>query len=240
MRGPKRRRSATIRFPGGTSILQRMYTRLGCQERPPRFVAEFFPYVNLTHTIRLREDTAYVRFSDLLRGAPRAVLEAAAATLLAQLYRKPMPRELRRTYREFSLSAGTRRRVQNLRRKRARQAGHLPQGRHHDLAQLYSQINRAYFAGRLARPRLSWSARPWRGQLGIFDPALDQIVISSRLDSPSVPRLAVEYVLYHEMLHVKHPQRRSRCGLQSHSPEFRKEQQRFGDYARARRFLERL
>lgn len=240
----KSRRGATrsrgTAFPNGTGILHRIFTRLNCQGRPPRFVVEFFPYVDLTHTIRLRDDTAYVRFSDLLRGAPREVLEAAAAVLLARLYRRPLPRDLVHTYRQFALSPRMRRRVLDVRRARAQQLEHSPRGHHHDLAQLYAQLNGHYFDGRLARPRLAWSPRPWRRQLGLFDPALGQIVISSRLDRPQVPRFAVEYVLYHEMLHVKHPQRRSLCGLQSHSVEFRRQEQQFPDYARARRFLERL
>lgn len=238
--GRRRTRSQRIPFPGGTGILQRIYTRLGCQGRPPRFVAEFFPYVDLTHTIRLREDTAYVRFSDLLRGAPREILEAAAAVLLARLYRQPLPRNLTQAYRQFALSPRMRRRVLGTRRARARKLEHRPRGHHHDLARLYAQLNRCYFDGKLARPRLAWSPRPWRRQLGLFDPALGQIVISSRLDRPQVPRFAVEYVLYHEMLHVKHPQRRSLCGLESHSVEFRRQEQQFPDYVRARHFLERL
>jgi len=238
--GRRGARSRGVPFPGGPSILQRIYTRLGCQGRPPRFVVEFFPYVDLTHTIRLREDTAYVRFSDLLRGAPGEILEAAAAVLLARLYRRPLPRSVTRAYRQFALSPRMRARVTRVRRARARKLEHRPRGHHHDLAQLYTQLNRRYFAVELARPRLAWSPRPWRRQLGLFDPALSQIVISSRLDRPQVPRFVVEYVLYHEMLHVKHPQRRLLCGLQSHSVEFRRQEQQFPDYARARCFLERL
>lgn len=229
-----------------------MYTRLGCQGRPPRFVVEFYPYANLTHTIRLREDVAYVRLSDVARRASLAVLEAAAAILLARLYRRRLPRQLAETYREFSLARATRARLDGIRRKRVRRSPDAPQGRHHNLVPLYSELNREYFGGRLPRPalsprgvgdegpRLGWSARPWRRQLGIFDPALKQIVISSRLDRPGVPRFVLAYVLYHEMLHVKHPVRRARCGLQSHSADFRREERRFRDYARARRFLMRL
>ena len=233
-------RRGGLPFPGGSGLLQRVYTRLGCQGRPPRFVAEFYPYVNLTHTIRLRDDAAYVRFSDLLRGAPREVLEAAAAILLARLYRRPLPRRLARVYREFALSGRTLRRARRARRRRARRSEKPARGRSHDLEKNYARLNRAYFAGRLPQPRLAWSARPWRRQLGIFDPALSEIVISSRLDQPGVPPFVLDYVLFHEMLHVKHPQRRSRCGLQSHSAAFREEERRFRAYEHARRFLERL
>jgi len=217
-----------------------MYTRLGCRGRPPHFVVEFYPYANLMHTIRLREDVAYVRLSDLLRAAPLAVLEAAAAMLLARLYRRRAPRELLEVYRHFSLARGTRRRVLRVRRARGRRLVTRPHGNFHDLARMYARLNGRYFAGGLRRPQLGWTARAWRTQLGCFDPGLDQIVINSRLDRASVPAFVVEYVLFHEMLHVKHPMRAASCGLQAHSAEFRREEKRCAQYGRARRFLERL
>ena len=58
--------------PGGEQIFQRIYTRLGCEGRPPHFVVEYHPYADLTHTIRLREDTAHVRLSDVHRTTLRA------------------------------------------------------------------------------------------------------------------------------------------------------------------------
>jgi hypothetical protein len=217
-----------------------MYTRLGCQGRPPHFVVEFFPYANLMHTIRLREDAALVRLSDLLSKAPLAVQEAAAAILLARLYRRRPPRELLDAYRRFTMAHATRRRVVQMRRSRGRKLQSGPRGQVHDLSPMFTRLNRQYFSGRLRRPRLGWSGRAWRRQLGCFDPGVEQIVINIRLDRPEVPPFVVEYILYHEMLHVKHPIRAASCGLQSHSAAFRKEERRFRDYDRARRFLERL
>jgi hypothetical protein len=194
----------------------------------------------LTHTIRLVEDTALVRLSDIFHDAPLAVLEATAAILLARMYRQPAGREFLKTYREFALEQATRRRLMQMRRKRGRRVAAEPRGAHHDLEALFVQLNRRHFADCLHRPRLGWSARPWRTQLGCFDPALDQIVISSRLDRERVPQYVVEYVLFHEMLHVKHPIRRASCGLEAHSMEFRRQEKRFPLYMRARRFLTRL
>ncbi len=226
--------------PGGARIFHRMYTRLGCEGRPPHFVVEFYPYANLMHTIRLREDTAHVRLSDLLRSAPLVVREAAAAILLAQLYRRRAPRELLEAYRRFTLSANTRRGIDRMRRRRGRKLEGGARGQVHDLAPMFARLNRRYFSGRLHRPRLGWSRRAWRRQLGCFDPGVGQIVINSRLDRPTVPAFVVEYILYHEMLHVKHPIRAAACGLQAHSAAFRAEERRFQDFERARRFLERL
>ncbi len=225
---------------GGATIFQRLYTRLGCRGRPPRFEVEFYPYANLMHTIRLRDETACVRLSDALRRAPRAVLESAAAILLARIYRRDVPSELLSAYRRFVLQPRTRRRVALLRGGRGRRVSTGPRGAIYDLAPMFTRLNRQYFSGRLHRPRLGWSSRTWRAQFGCFDPALDQIVMNRWLDQASVPRYAVEYVLFHEMLHVKHPLRAARCGIEAHSLKFRMEEKRYANYDRARKFLDRL
>lgn len=223
--------------PGGERLFHRLYTRLGCIGRPPNFVVEFHPYADLTHTIRLREDTAFVRLSDVLRDEPATVVEAAAAILLARLYRKRPPKEMAELYREFSYAPPTRQKLLLVRQRRARRAEHKPTGTHHDLAPMFTRLNGEYFADALQPPRLGWSARVWRAQLGCFDPALGQILINRQLDRPNVPEYVVAYVLYHEMLHLKHPMKFARCRRESHSPAFRKEEKRFADYARAMKFL---
>jgi hypothetical protein len=223
-------RRAPYALLGGDRIFQRIFTRLGCQGRPPQFQVELYPYANLSHTLRLRQDVAYVRLSDILHEAPVPVIEAAAAILLGQMYRRRVPRELHTT----------RRHIARVRRKRARRIQDNPLGSAHDLDPMFASLNVEYFEGRLRRPRLGWSARPWRSQFGCYDPSLDQIVMNKRLDRTEVPSYAVEFILYHEMLHVKHPLRAAACGLQAHSPEFRAEEKRFAQYERARKFLEHL
>ena len=225
---------------GGAQIFQRVYTRLGCDGRPPNFVVEYHPYTDLTHTIRLRHETAHVRLSDALRNAPQEVLEATAAILLSKLYRRRPPLDLVEAYREFSYARDTRARLLRLRRKRARRSEHRPAGAHHDLEPLFASLNAQYFNSALAKPRLGWSKRVWRTQLGCFDPALGQILINRQLDDHSVPECVIAYVLYHEMLHVKHPMRFARCRRESHSPEFREEEKRFAEYDRAMKFLKRF
>lgn len=225
-------------LPGGDRIFQRIFTRLGCQGRPPAFLVELYPYANLAHTMRLRDNVARVRLSDILREAPVPVIEAAAAILLAQMYRRRVPAELRDVYRQFALAHSTRRHIARVRRTRARRIEHRPAGAAHDLGPMFDVLNVEYFGGCLPRPRLGWSKRAWTSQFGCFDASLNQIVMNRRLDSPDVPVYAVELILYHEMLHVKHPLRAAACGLQAHSPEFRAEEKRFREYARARKFLE--
>jgi hypothetical protein len=226
--------------PGGPPLFQRMFTRLGCEGRPPRFRVEFYAYSSLVLTIRRREEVVYVRFSDLLRRAPTAVLEGAAALLLARVYRRKAPHAFVEPYLEYARSDRTRTRMNRMRRGRVRLAATNPRGEHFDLAKLFDELNRSYFAGSLQRPHIGWSLRSWRRQFGCFDPGPNQILLNRRMDRPGVPQFAVEYVLFHEMLHVKHPTRRSGCSLVSHSREFREEEKQFAEFERARRVLDRL
>jgi hypothetical protein len=225
---------------GGARIFHRLHTRLGCSGRPPQFNVEFYPYANLMHTIRLKDDAAEVRISDVLRGAPLVIFEAAAAILLSRLYRRRAPEQLLAAYRNFIVAPRTRKRMAALRGKRGRRVNTGSRGSTYDLAPLFTRLNRRYFGGRLHRPRLGWSTRTWRTQFGCFDPALDQIVLSRWLDRAVVPKYAVEYVLFHEMLHVKHPLRVARCGLEAHSLKFRLEEKQYVHYDKARKFLDRL
>ncbi len=226
--------------PGGEALLQRMFTRIGCDGRPPHFQVEFYPYSSLVLTIRRREERVYVRFSDLLKRAPLDVLEGAAALLLSKVYRRKAPRAMVQHYLAYARSKRVRGRVDRMRSRRVRRAVTPAQGRHHDLATLFETLNLQYFEGKLQKPHIGWSTRSWRRQFGCYDPGPNQIVLNRRMDRPGVPKFVVEYVLYHEMLHVKHPTRRSGCSLLSHSPEFRAEEKRFAHFIVARKFLDRL
>jgi predicted metal-dependent hydrolase len=227
-------------MPGGEALVQRIFTRIGCDGRPPHFQVEFYPYSSLVLTIRRREDTVYVRFSDLLTRAPMEVLEGGAALLLARMYRRRTPKALVQKYLEYARSDRVRSRINHMRSRRVRRVATLAQGRHHDLSNLFERLNQQYFEGKLDRPHIGWSTRSWRRQFGCYDPGPNQIVLNRRMDRPGIPQFVVEYVLYHEMLHVKHPTKRSGCSLISHSPAFREEEKRFAHFNIARKFLDRL
>jgi hypothetical protein len=226
--------------PGGGPLFQRMFTRLGCHGRPPRFRVEFYPYASLVLTIRRREETVCVRFSDLLCRAPLSVLEGAAVLLLSRVYRRKASSRLVEPYLAYARSHRTRRRISRMRRGRVRLVSTGPRGRYFDLENLFRDLNERYFEGLLERPHIGWSTRSWRRQFGCYDPGPNQILLNRTMDHPSVPRCVVEYVLFHEMLHVKHPTRRSGCSLVSHSHEFRREEKRFSEFTRARKVLDRL
>jgi hypothetical protein len=73
--------------------------------------------------------------------------------------------------------------------------------------------------------------------LGHYDAAHNTIVVSRVFDRPSSPRYAIEYLLYHEMLHLKHPVKMRGLRRCVHPPEFKAEEALFPQLAEAMQFI---
>jgi hypothetical protein len=203
---------------------------------PPLHV-RFYPFVSINNTIRLRQGELYIRISDLLEGAPEAVLFSIAHILLAKLYRRPVDRVHSARYRRYVASHDVSAKARLVRQMRGRKLIRSARGHHYHLEELFDDLNRRFFHGLLGRPQLTWSQNHARSSLGHYDPAHNAIVISRVFDGPRVPRYAVEYILFHEMLHLKHPVRLKGSRRCVHSREFLAEEKMFPEIEQARRFL---
>ena len=218
-------------------IFEQMYRELRPRAPAPRFDISFFRFTGVNNTIRLREGTARIRLSDLLEGAPTSVLEAIAHILLAKLYRKPIAPARAARYRRHLGSRSMSARTHLVRQMRGRKHIASPRGHVYDLEAIFDRLNLRYFHGLLGRPRMSWSRGRARNSLGHYDPAHNTIVISRIFDRASVPGYAVEYLVYHEMLHLKHPVRLRGSRRRVHSREFQAEEKLFPELEAAKRFL---
>lgn len=206
----------------------------------PEFRIEFFPFANANHSIRLREQRVLVRLSDLLENAPVAVLQALAHILLAKLYREPVRRTESARYRRHLGSAEVRDKVYLVRQLRGRKEIRSARGHIYDLETIFKELNTRYFFGLLARPRLTWSRNHARRSLAHFDPGHNTIVVSRVFDSAAVPRFVVEYIVYHEMLHLKHPVKQRGSRRCVHSREFRAEEKLFAQAQEAQGLIKQL
>jgi hypothetical protein len=222
------------------SIFEHVYRRLKPRTPVPQVDLEFKPFAGMNHRVRLRDGRLEVRLSDLLAGAPPAVVEALATILLGKLYRRETPAASSTRYRRYVNSAAVRRRILAARRQRGRKHAGPEQHGHRDLGELFDRLNARYFAGLLPRPRLAWSHRHSRTHLGHYDPAHHTIVISRMLDRPEIPLYAAEYILYHEMLHLRFPVEVCGGRRRVHSPAFQREEKRFAEYKEARLALKAL
>jgi predicted metal-dependent hydrolase len=206
----------------------------------PPFDIRFRKFVSLNTTIRLREGKLLVRLSDLLEAAPVSVLEAIAHILIAKLYRKPIAAAHSDRYRRYTSSEAVSRQAEHTRQTRGRKQIHSAIGRYYDLDEVFEAVNRRFFHGLLGRPVLTWSGHHARRLLGHYDAAHNTIVVSRVFDGPQVPRYAIEYLMYHEMLHLKHPVRVKAGRRCVHSREFQAEERLFPELDEAKAFLKRL
>ena len=225
---------------GLLEIFQESYRELCPAASIPELKIEFFAFANVNNTIRLRNGRLLVRLSDLLEGAPEAVLRAIAHILLAKMYRRPIDRGQAARYRKYVASHDIVRKAHLVRQMRGRKRLRSPRGHFYDLDAIFEELNTRYFHGLLGRPRMSWSQTKTRRILGHYDPAHNAIVISRIFDHFAVPRYVLEYIVYHEMLHLKHPVRLRGTRRCVHSAEFQAEEKLFPHMAEANAFLKRL
>lgn len=110
-------------------------------------------------------------------------------------------------------------------------------GRVHDLAESFERVNGQYFGGRLARPKLTWNQTLTVRKFGHYQPSRDTIMISASLDSDRVPAFALDFVMYHEMLHKWHGIMYLNGRRVAHSGAFREDERRYPRWQEAERVL---
>lgn len=216
------------------------FRHLGGNRPVPEIEVRFYPYAGLHHTIRVRSGRVYVRLSDICKASPPEVLRALAFVLVARLLGKRIPEVHNRAYQAYSVTPDVMRSSDLARRRRGRKLISTAQGETYDLDKMFAKLNRRYFHGELEKPTLTWSQRRTRNILGHHDRVHETITISKTLDAADVPEQFVEFILYHEMLHIKHPARLINGRRYYHTSAFRADERRFPYYAQAQEWLERI
>jgi predicted metal-dependent hydrolase len=221
-------------------LFQEEYRALRPRAPMPPIEIRFRRFVGLNTTIRLREGHLHISLSDLLEGADENVLRSIAHILIAKLYRKPIEPAHNTRYRRFTLSKSVSEQTERIRQTRGRKRMVGAAGRIYHLEEVFERLNRRYFNGLLGRPVLTWSTQHARRLLGHYDAAHNTIVVSRIFDRPGTPLYAIEYLLYHEMLHLKYPvtvRGSRRC---VHSREFQADERRFIELEAAKAWLKRI
>ena len=226
--------------PKLSEIFQQTYRELRPRTPVLPMHIRFYAFVSINNTIRLRQGELFVRVSDLLEGAPEPVLHAIAHILLAKLYRKPVDRAQSARYRRYVASHDIAAKARLVRQIRGRKQIQSASGHQYHLEEIFEDLNRRFFHGLMGRPQLTWSRDHARNRLGHYDPAHNAIVISRVFDHPRVPRFVVEYILFHEMLHLKHPVKLRGSRRCVHSSEFMAEERVFPELTQAQNFLKRI
>jgi predicted metal-dependent hydrolase len=240
---PKAKRPRLPKPPSAAhlvEVFEQEYRELRPRAPIPPLDIRFRHFTSLNTTIRLREGQLHVRLSDILESAPEAVHRAIAHILLAKLYRKPIAPTHADRYRRHTQSEAVSKQAEHVRQTRGRKRISTTIGHKYDLDEVFETLNTRFFNGLLGRPTLTWSAHVARRMLGHYDAAHNTIVVSRIFDRADTPRCAIEYLLYHEMLHLKHPVRVKAGRRCVHSKEFQAEERLFPQLDEAKAYLRRL
>jgi hypothetical protein len=223
---------------------ERIFSRIFREMRPrtpvPVVQVHYRRYANANAQVRWQDGTLEVKLADTLAGAPETVVEALAEILLSKLFRRPVPAASNDRYRRYLNRRDVRHSLDLVRQIRGRKRVEDPRGTYYDLHAMFEELNFRYFHGLMARPVLGWSPFASRNLLGHYDPSHNAIVLSRILDRAETPRLAVEYVLFHEMLHLRHPAEHRGARRCVHTRDFKDAEKQFEHLREAKAMLRKL
>jgi hypothetical protein len=207
--------------------------------RPPPRVPRvaFYPYAQGRSTVREREGRLEFRLNEGLRGADPLAVAGILGILTARmrgLDDSRVPADAARAYRDHMVQrpAGEGRKGRK----------HIdPVGTHRSLLESYLRVSLDMDLTLPEVPKLSWSKEVARHRFGHWDPDHQAVVISQVLDDPKVPEFVLDYVLYHELLHILHPVKMGAGSKRIvHSAAFKRDERRFPDWQEAEKWITRL
>lgn len=221
-------------------IFADVFRKLRPRTALPSIRVEFCRYANANAQVMLESGAMHVKMADTLGGAPDSVIEALAEILLSKLFRRPVPASSNDRYRRYLNRRDVRSSLDLVRQIRGRKRVLDAKGRHYDLIEMFEDLNFRYFHGLMARPALGWSPNASRTLLGHYDPSHNTIVLSRILDRAETPKLAVEFVLFHEMLHLRHPAEHNGARRCVHTKAFKEAEKQFEHIRAAKALLRHL
>ena len=221
-----------------TEIYKNALLSIDSAQKNPSLKVEFYPYVGISNRIRRRDGTLFIRISDLLRDAPEEFHAALAQILIRKLYRRRIPAVVMEIYRAYLRQVHIHEKTVENRRERGRKIVTTAKGETYNLDEIFLFLNQIYFQNSLPTPVLTWSAKKTFRILGHHDAAHQTIAVSKFLDDARVPHYVVEYVVYHEMLHIKHPTIFQNGRRYNHTPAFRRDEENFAYFEEAEQWIE--
>jgi len=203
-------------------------------------VASFYPYFELKHTWRREGDRVTFKISDYLKDSPEDVLESMAWYLVCRAFRRKCPVGHSERYLVYSRSSELWGNVKGTYLARSKNLILEPRGKQRNLSTVFDYVNSNYFRGKIRNPILAWVAESPSQRLGFYFAPLNLLAVNTAFDSERVPRYALEFVVYHELLHHLDatdgkPRRRVR-----HTKSFKEQERLFSSYADAERWLRRV
>lgn len=113
-------------------------------------------------------------------------------------------------------------------------------GQYHDLDASFARVNQEYFQNKLQKPRLTWNKIITSRLLGLWIPSTKTLVVSITLDAPDVPEFVLDFIIYHELLHMALKTTVINGRFYAHTPEFKRREKQYARYAEVQKMLPAL
>ena len=162
----------------------------------------------------------HIRAHRVFLRADAALLDEMARVIV---HRDPAARQAVRSFVRAHRAA-----IRPAARTPASRLARVTRGAHHDLGEIFEQLEARYFADAMHGVTITWGRAAPRGrrrrrsiQLGLYVPEERLIRIHRALDQSWVPRFYIASVIFHEMLHHCMPPVRRGQQLVFHTPQFR-------------------
>ncbi len=223
----QRRNSTAFDEDADSDAAQDLAHRLGCYVSAGRVRVVVTDNAQTMVSVKRGRDAWTFRLHRMFLGAPPLVVRSLAS------YAESHEADSAAVLRAF-VDANE----DKIRRSPGRPVAIDTQGRHHDLREIFDDLNQRYFDGRIAA-QITWGPRTHRrGQrdsikLGSYTIEDKLIRIHPVLDAADVPRFFVESVVHHEMLHEVHDMPIVDGRRVYHTREFREAEAQFEHYAQA-------
>ncbi len=167
-------------------------------------IAKFDANTDMIYQWHLGNDGLHVTVSDMFRDATEPVIESLAHVLLTRCYKLRCPHEHMQNYQRFFSCQETVQRSRRLYLQRNKNIVLNAQGKYYNLSKIFDKLNDAFFDGKLEKPIMGWTKRVSYQTFGFCIRQFNTIILNRVLDDDRVPRYVIEFILYHEMLHLKH------------------------------------
>ncbi len=195
---------------------------------------EFYKYRSTYVKVFRKEYGALLRYNSRLEAAPEEVLKAGGREMLHRILRKRPLATDKVIFKQFlSELPPDDEIIKNARPLLP------PEGKHVNLRPVYERVVKEYFNSEVEVTDIGWSRKPVKSYLAHYRKDLDRITFNKALDSQKVPGFLLEYLMYHELLHVVFPARFVAGRWRKHSSDFKAREREFPEYSRARAWIKK-
>ena len=217
------------------STLKESFRTVGREYGYDNVDAEFVAFKELKIKWQRSYGKAEFKVSDYLSDAPADILDDIAKTLFSKI--SGSDAEYPDAMNDWMTSREFLEEKQPVYLRRSRNLTRTMRGDHRNLEDSYERLIKSGMIKHDPDVHISWTRDPNVRRVGYCSVLMKVVAISSIFDSTTIPEFVLDYVLYHEFIHIE-------AGFnpfgRKHGPEFTKRERQYPQYEEAEDWLKRL